>query len=133
MSTPTQLRDRDFIRLCQRRLSQLRSEGISPSLYRIVSDVLSKPAPSYYVDYYHASRQLRLRLLRTGAPPMKNQSSVSLWDDFARDYKELHVRHPSRTFHELILDLCVGNAGHPRFYLSPRRAMEIVRRHLDGI
>lgn len=130
MSTATQQRDREFIRLCKRHYQNLCADGEQPSIYRVVLDVLSGPAPSYYVDFYHASAKLS-RALRQEPPASRPRYFCSrLWTDMMRDYKELHRKHPQLTFHELLLQLCVGAAGNPRFYISPRRAVEIVKRHL---
>lgn len=130
MITATQQRDREFIRLCQRHYKTLCEEGQNPSIYRIVLDVLSKPAPSYFVDFYHASAKLSHALRQEPPSRGKTYYCSRLWRDMLRDYKELQKRHPRRSFHELVLELCVGTAGNPRFYISPRRAVEIVRRHL---
>lgn len=128
MSTPTQQRDREFIRLCKLHYENLKHPGQNPTPYRIVLDVLAKPAPSYYVDYYYATSNLR-RALSRGSASRKAYFCSRLWVDMLNDYNELKKRHPQRSFHELVLDLCVGVAGHPRFYISPRRALEIVKGH----
>ena len=43
MSTPTQQRDREFIRLCKLHYENLKHQGQNPTPYRIVLDVLAKP------------------------------------------------------------------------------------------
>ena len=93
MITATQQRDREFIRLCQRHYKTLCEEGQNPSIYRIVLDVLSKPAPSYFVDFYHASAKLSHALRQEPSSRGKTYYCSRLW-------------------------------------ISPRRAVEIVRRHL---
>jgi len=130
MSTATEQRDHELIRLCKRRFRELSDNGEVPSVYRIVLDVLSKPAPSYFVDFYHATSKLR-RVMNEDSPTRGGTYYCSkLWSDMARDLKALHERHPRRSFQELVLELCVGTAGNPRFYITPRRAVEIVKRHL---
>ena len=123
------IRNREFIRLVKQRYDQLSASGKHPSLRRAVLDILAKPAPSYYVDYYNATSIL--------GPALRGEKQLSAryrcseqWADMLRDLLELRRRHPGRNFRELILDLCVGNAGHPRFYMTLRRAIAIVRPHL---
>lgn len=131
MNTPTSQRNREFIKRCQKRFAELSSAGRTPSVYAVVLDVLGQPAPSYYVDFYYANSVLRSML----KSPEKKQDikyyCSRMWTDMLRDYRQLSERFPARTFHEIVLDLVVGTYGHPRFYISPRRAVEIVRPFLE--
>ncbi len=126
MKTPTALRDTELTKRCKHRFESALRSGREPNLYKIILEVLSEPAPSYFVDYYHASNRLSAAL--RGEPmPTSRYACASLWSDMLRDLKTLMAKHPKQSFHEHILALCVGAAGRPRFYLTPRRALEIVR------
>ena len=83
---------------------------------------LAQPAPAYYVDFYRATS-----ILGRGEDdiPEGKYASSRQWHDMAADLRELRSRRPHSRLTDIILDLCVGRAGHPRFYISPRRALEI--------
>lgn len=131
MSAITRLRDRHFLRACHQRLDVLKREGRTPTLRRLVLDVLAGPAPMYYVDFYYANRVL-LPALEQGAAPSARYSCSTVWADMLRDLSDIHTRHPRRPLHDIILDLCNGNAGRPRYYLSLRRALEIAAPHFPA-
>lgn len=127
MVIATRLRDRDLLRLVKQRLDQPSPTNRQPSLRRAVLDVLAQPAPTYYVDFYNATAIL--------GPALRGETEIrpgryrcaDQWVDMLRDLRELQKKHPKRNFRENILELCAGQAGHPRFYLTLRRAMAIVR------
>ncbi len=131
MSAITRLRNRHFVNACRRHLDNLKRDGKSPTLQRLVLDVLAQPAPMYYVDYYYANRVL-LPALEQGAAPTARYRCGAVWSDMLRDLAEIHTRHPRRPLHDIILDLCNGNAGKPRYYLSLRRALEIAAPHFPA-
>lgn len=135
MKTPLDLRDAVFAKRCVARYADEQRAGRVPNLYRIVLEELAKPAPSYFVDYYHATSRLR-KALTAGAVPGQTAGNnppyacSAMWTDMLRDLQLLMKKHPTTPFRDLVLRLCAGTAGSPRFYLSPRRAMAIVRPHL---
>jgi len=109
----------------------MRHEGANPTLRHLVLDVLSRPAPAYYVDSYYANRVL-IPALEHGLPDHK-YSCRELFCDMLRDLDELHRRYPQRPIRDLILDLCCGIAGKPRYYMSVRRALEIASQHFTSV
>ncbi len=128
MSTASQ-RNRDFLRMCRNHIYGLRQKGVPFTLTRVVQDVLAMPAPSYYADYYRANQILRRALTRGGLENGTYRKS-KMWNDMYADLLELMRRYPKRTFHDLVLDLCTGGVGHPRFYISMRCARTLLRSHL---
>ncbi|MDE6333074.1 MAG: hypothetical protein K2L77_00355 [Muribaculaceae bacterium] len=131
MSAITNLRNRHFINACSRHLDEMKRAGLRPTLRRLVLDVLAQPAPMYYVDYYYANRIL-LTALAQGTTPTARYRCGAVWADMLRDLIEIHTRHPRRSLHDIILDLCNGNAGKPQYYLSVRRALEIAAPHFPA-
>ena len=128
MRNITHLRNRDFIRQYFRSERSLRLRGLIPSPEEIVRHALAQPAPSYYVDYYRAVKHL------TGPKkpkkPTRVYASSVQWRDMATDLRRIRRQRPTADVREIILDMCSGRAGYPRFYITPRRAMEIVQRSL---
>lgn len=131
MSYTTRQRNRDFLNTCRQRLKCMRRDGRNPTLRHLVIDVLSRPAPCYYVDSYYANRVL-IPALEDGLPDHK-YSCRAMFGDMLRDLAELRRRHPSRPVRDLILELCCGLAGKPRFYISVRRALEIASPHFQSV
>lgn len=125
MQHTTYYRNRDFINQFRKSCTILRRRGLNPSVREIVVHALSQRAPSYYVDFYRASE-----ILKRGRPftKAKNHRSVieRQWADMTADFERLKKKRPEASPSEIILDLCVGRAGNPRFYLSERRALTIV-------
>lgn len=46
------------------------------------------------------------------------------------DFRTLAARFPGETVGELVLRLCSGESGNPRFYISRRRALELLKPHI---
>lgn len=128
MSTATQ-RNRDFLRKCRLHVAKLRAEGKHFTLASVARDVLAMPAPSYYADYYRANMILR-RALTHGGLDKGTYRKSRMWQDMYDDLLELMRRYPKRTFHDIVLDLCTGGVGHPRFYMTPRLAREVLRKNV---
>ena len=124
-------RNRDFVRACRRRLSELRNKGCNPAIDELIDGVLSSPAPSYYVDYYHACH-LMVKALKGEINLDATYSSAECWADMYRDLQALLKRHPTRPLRRMIWSLCAGEAGSPRFYISHRRAMAIIKPYLSN-
>lgn len=128
MSTASQ-RNRDFVRRCRLRMGNLRLEGASFTPDSIIRDVLRQPAPSYYADYYRANAILRRALTKGGLEGGRYCKSA-MWNDMYADLLDMMNRYPARSFHDIVLDLCTGGVGNPRFYMSMRTARTILRRHI---
>lgn len=123
----THQRNRDFIRQCRKSQSALIMRGINPTLEDIVNHALTQPAPSYYVDFYRATSRLK-KIQHDGiCAPKGSYASSRQWHDMSADLVELQEAFPTAKINDLILGLCSGKAGYPRFYLTRRRAMELVR------
>ena len=122
-------RNRDFLRLCRQTLARLRAEGQNPTIHQLIDIVLSKPAPAYYVDYYNACHVL-IKALKEGDIPTGAYKSSDCWKDMYRDLLQLLKLHPTHPLRRLILNLCAGEAGNPRFYISRRSALAILKPHL---
>lgn len=132
MKTPTQLRDDEFIARCKKGLERCRQQGRRPVYAEIVSEVLDQEASSYFVDFTYAKYVL-YKALRTGVLPRATYSCAGLWEDMIVDLKCLRAKHPDRDVADDVLDLCMGYGGHPRYYISRRRGLQIARPHLDAI
>lgn len=130
MSTATQ-RNRDFVRKCLLHITNMRADGVRFTFDTVIRDVLAGPAPSYYAEYYRANVILR-RALRNGGTVRSRYRSSRMWADMYDDLVELMRRNPGRSFHEIVLDLCTGGVGHPRFYMTRRTAARVLRKHLDS-
>ncbi len=128
--TSTHLRNRNFVKLCRDRLEKLKQSKSTPSIQQVVIDVLSKPAPSYYVDYFQACSIL-VKALREGGIPPGVYTCTEQWQDMYRDLLSLMKRHPTTPLRRLICDLCSGYAGNPRFYISPQRGMRILYPYVE--
>ncbi len=127
----THYRNRDFVRACRRRLEQLRSEGQNPTVIQLIDDVLAAPAPSYYIDYFYACN-IMVGALKGEPLPDASYCSSSCWADMFADLEELLRRNPTKSLRGLIWSLCAGEAGHPRFYISRRRAHAILKPYLTN-
>lgn len=131
MRNITHLRNRDFIRQYFRSERSLRLRGFIPTPEEIVRHALAQPAPSYYVDYYRAIRRLTgSQKSKKPQKPARSYASSAQWRDMATDLRRIRRHRPTADVREIILDMCSGRAGFPRFYITPRRAMEIVQRSL---
>lgn len=119
----THQRNRDFINQCKKSATCLWFRGRKPTFEEIVAHALKQPAPSYYVSYYRATSILK-QMLKTPGRRGRYASSRQ-WDDMAADLKRMMERRPGVSLRRLVLELCTGMAGSPRFYLSSRRARQI--------
>lgn len=131
MSHSSHLRNREFIRRC---ITYARNEalaGRAPMAREVVGHVLAGSAPLYYVDYYRARAILTRALAEDTCPRGSYTGPAAQWADMYRDLKEILARHPQKSIDDLIWQLCAGHAGKPRFYITPRRAMQILRRHFN--
>ncbi len=120
-------RDHDFICCCRRHTAALTARGIIPDMSAVVEAVLAAEAPSYYIEYDYARRQLR-HIDRYGRPEVEGDAEARRWLDIHADYTALRDARPSADPDDLIMELCSGEAGHPRFYITPRRARWLLRR-----
>lgn len=126
----THQRNRDFMNQYRRSAKSLRLRGLKPTREEIVLHALTQPAPSYYADFYRATSILG----RPGrGDKIKHRyASSRQWKDMAADLARLRAARPRKRVNDIILDLLTGRAGHPRFYLTPRRAMQIVADNLHN-
>lgn len=131
MNHSTHARNREFINRCiSYQLNEAR-RGRALTAEMIVGHVLGEVAPVYYVDFYRA-RTILAQAMESGRAPGGTYSGPRRqWADMYRDLRRLIERHPGRSLDNMILQLCTGNAGHPRFYLTRRRAMQILRQHFN--
>lgn len=120
----TRQRNRDFIRQCEKSAKILRNQGARPTVDEIVSHALKQAAPSYYADYYRATSILRHKPDHR-RHKKKLYASSRQWVDMAADLAKIRLKNPRKSPREIILDLCTGRAGSPRFYMTHRRALEI--------
>lgn len=120
-------RNRDFINLCRLRARHYEASGCPQNYERIVIDVLSAPAPCYYVDPYRANAVLLPALSGKKGLRKAKYASSKVYNDMLRDLRLLRKAHPDTDIHELVLNLCAGRMGSPRFYMSMRRGLEIIR------
>lgn len=122
MTHITHQRNKDFIEQCRKSAEALRLRGKKPALEDIVRHALAQPAPKYYVNPYRAIANLEKCLT-----PRDNKYAASrIWRDMAIDIRRLRTTYPRTSLRWLVKQLCLGNAGRPRYYISPRRALEIV-------
>ncbi len=125
----SQSRNRDFLRLCRKILAEMRADGKNPTVSELIDIVLAKPAPAYYVDYIKACHIL-VQALKSGEIDKGTYKNSECWEDMFRDLLQLLKRYPSIPLRRLILSLCAGEAGSPRFYITRRRALAILKPHL---
>lgn len=120
-------RNADFVKRC---LDELRKPGVNfINPLEIIDRALAAPAPTYYADIYRAGAILR-RALRDGGLPPGNYACSQMWRDMFADLQFLIKKYPAIRVGELIMRLCSGEAGHPRFYISRRRALELIKPHI---
>ncbi len=70
------------------------------------------------------------RAMRDGALPGGRYACSQMWRDMFADFRTLAARFPGETVGELVLRLCSGESGNPRFYISRRRALELLKPHI---
>lgn len=117
-------RNADFIHDCITLLKKPGNDRLSIS--ELIDLALASPAPCYYADYNRASAILRKALI-TGELPHHYRSCSKMWHDMLADLRALIQRHPRQDIGELIMRLCVGHAGNPRYYISRRRALQLIK------
>lgn len=126
----TKDRNHDFLCMCRRQFRRLQAEGKTPTVERVVADVLAGRAPAYYIEYEVAYRAMVGYM--KGKPMREDLPMCSRWHaDMYRDLCELLREKPLVPLRELICTLLRGEEGNPRFYLSRRRAMGILRPHIN--
>lgn len=125
----THPRNRDFIRRCLEVHRQQMQKGNIPMPDDIVKRVLAERAPAYYVDFYRARHILSQAVAENRPPAARYRQASRQWNDMYRDLRAMIDRHPRNSFDDMVWQLCAGHAGDPRFYISPRRAMALLRRH----
>lgn len=122
----THLRNRAFMEQCRKSARSLRMRGRRPSEAEIVRHALAQPAPRYFVDFYRATHILKNFDMK-GRRNSRSYAGSRQWEDMAHDLAALRAQHPRASVNRLILDLCTGRAGRPRFYMSARRALELFK------
>lgn len=120
-------RNTDFINLCLALLQEPGNDRLTVS--ELVDLALEKRAKCYYIDFYRASPILKHALM-TGSLPFARSTSLEMWRDMLADLRHLVERYPRQNVGELILRLCMGSAGNPRYYISRRRALALIRPHV---
>jgi len=120
-------RDHDFICCCRRHVAALTARGFIPDMSAVVAAVLAAEAPSYYIEYDYARRQLR-HIDRYGRPEVGSEAEAQRWLDIHAEYRTILAGRPDADPDDIIMELCSGEAGHPRFYITPRRARWLLRR-----
>lgn len=123
MKTILSRRNKAFINQCKLSADILRFRGRKPSVEQIVSHALMQPAPEYFVNFYRAKSILKDS--ESSPDSSKKRASADQYADMAADLADLISKRPGVSRHRLILELCTGRAGNPRFYISRRRALEI--------
>lgn len=125
MITQASIRNKDFVSCCKKVYHRLVDNGEEPTLRQVVEIVLNGPAPAYYVDYYRANSIL-LPAFREGRQTISGKYRCTrVWNDMLADLRHRHERYPAKPLRELILELCIGRGGNPRFYMTRRRAMAV--------
>lgn len=115
-------RNLDFIAQCKKSAVILNAKGRIPTIEQVVIHALGQKAPCYYVDFYRAKSKL---LNPEFLSRRHRQETSRLWKDMAKDLKRQSLKNPGKTPEQIILDLCSGRVGNPKFYISQRRAVEI--------
>ncbi|MDO4319690.1 MAG: hypothetical protein Q4C34_03870 [Bacteroidales bacterium] len=131
MSHSTHSRNREFIRRCMAYQLDEARRGRALTADMIVGHVLAGRAPVYYVDFYRAKAILSRALADNREPRGTYDGPRRQWADMYRDLCDMIARNPDRPLDNMIMQLCVGNAGQPRFYITRRRAMQILRQHIN--
>lgn len=120
-------RNSDFIRQC---LIELKKPGAHyVTALDVIDRALKAPAPCYYADLYRAAAIMR-RAMRDGELPGGRYACSQMWRDMFADFRALAARFPGEAVGELVLRLCSGESGNPRFYISRRRALELLKPHI---
>ncbi len=126
-------RNRDFVALCRREFHELAMQrGVAPEIREVVARVMSRPAPTYYVDYDNAYNTM-VKALRRGGPERSRYMSSDWRCDMYDDLLHLLRTKPKVPLSELIMSLLQGLAGSPSFYFTRRTAMKILRPHIHNI
>lgn len=124
MSNSTHLRNRAFINQCRKSAKQLQLRGRKPSLEEIVTHALAQPAPAYYANFYNAVAKMKDYSVSPRGG--RKYTSSTQWEHMAEDLRKLRSRNPGVNDKFLIAMLLAGKGGFPRFYMSHRRALQIV-------
>lgn len=123
MKTSIEKRNRAFAATCRQIKETFARLGYPRTIERVIEAALDSRAPAYFVDAAYASRLMH-HYDRTGTLPAEALAQGDKWVDFAHDYDDLCQRYPNRRRGYLVNLLCSGAAGRPRYYLSPRQALE---------
>lgn len=123
MKPSTEKRNRAFAATCRQIKETFASLGYPRTIERVIEAALDSRAPAYFVDPAYAARLMH-HYDRTGRLPEQALAQGDKWVDFAHDYDELARQYPNRSRSYLVELLCSGQAGAPRYYLTPRQALE---------
>lgn len=119
MENILQQRDNDFVNVIRSAIAN-RDRDHKPSTSAIIRQVLSMPAPRYYVDFDTAYKAVS-RIHENGLPRCVNSNKQQMWIDLATTVYDYLNTHPGSTRLDAlghILETCTA----PSFYLSEATA-----------